>query len=118
MTIIAKRAASLLVALALALLLSLAGFWLLVSPWAFQHVHPSAAWVFNTVPATAAYILGQRDSDHFLGAVLKPCDFCLPQDHLINYLLLAVPSHAAAVIGIAFLFRVARSRWRTSSPVV
>ena len=118
MTIIAKRAVSLVIAFGLALLLSVAGFWLLVSPWAFRHLHPSAVWVFNIVPATAGLILGRRSSDHFLAVVLKPCDFCLPHDHLINYLLLAVPAHTVAVIGIAFLFRTARSRGRVSPSVV
>ena len=118
MTIIAKRAANLMVAFGLAFLLSLTGFWLLVSPWAFRHLHSSAVWVFNIVPAAAAFILGRRGSDHFLSGVLKPCDFCSPQDHLINYLLLAVPAHTVAVIGIAFLFRIARRRRRLSSPVV
>src|SRR5687767_15016510 len=104
MTIIAKRAVNMAVAFGVAFLLSATGFWLLVSPWAFRHVHPSAIWVFNIVPATAAFILGRRDSDHFLAGVLKPCDFCLPQDHLINYLLLAVPAHTLAVVGITFVF--------------
>jgi hypothetical protein len=112
MTIITKRAVSLVVAVGLAFLLSFTGFWLLVSSWAFQHLPPSAVWAFNIVPATAAFILGRRSSDHFLAGVLKPCDFCLPQDHLVNYLLLAVPAHTIAVAGIALLVRTVRSRRR------
>jgi membrane associated rhomboid family serine protease len=96
--------------IATAPVLSLVGWWLLVSPWAYQHVHQSAAWVFNIVPATAAFLINGGSNGHFLVATLDPCDFCSPREHLQNYLTIAIPAHTAAILVGVFAASVVRRR--------
>ena len=105
-----RRVAGGVLVIALAAILSLAGCWTLVSPWAFRHLHVSIIWALNIIPATAGVIIGRGSPDHFLAAALKPCDFCGPADHLANYLGLAIPAYIAAFVIVAVVARLLRRR--------
>lgn len=96
-----------LVALVLAVTLSVGGWWTLVSPWAFQHVHIGVMWALNIIPATAGVLTGRGSVEYFMGAAVKPCDFCTPTEHLVNYLALAIPAYI-----FVFTLVVAALRWR------
>jgi hypothetical protein len=97
MATIAKRTLFFLAVIAIATLLSLVGWWLLVSPWAYAHLHSSGAWIFNIVPASAAYLVNRGSHGHFLVAPMDGCDFCSPGGHLRNYLTLAIPAYTVVI---------------------
>ncbi len=107
-----------LIAIVLAAILSVGGWWTLVSPWAFRHLHVSVIWALNIIPAAAGVLIGRGSSDHFLASTLKPCDFCTPMDHLVNYLTLAIPAYVVALVLVAAAVRWARGRRRVTRSVV
>jgi hypothetical protein len=110
------RATSALIVVVLATILSVGGWWTLVSPWAFRHLHMSIIWGLNIIPASAGVLVGRRSPDHFLASTLKPCDFCGPIDHLANYLALAIPAYLAVFLIVAVAAHWVRMR-RGSRPV-
>jgi hypothetical protein len=105
------RAAQAVSVVVVATILSVAGWWTLVSPWAFRHIHVGIIWVLNIIPASAGVVIGRGSPDHFLASSLRPCDFCRTIDHLANYLALAIPAYLVVftIVAVA-VHRVGRRR--------